>query len=131
MKRNYFVFCLMALFGSLNMQAYDFEANGIYYTVTDTATASAQVAVAADTETRYEGTVAIPSSVTYEGKTYSVTAIDEKAFYYCKGLTGVTIPESVKKIGANAFRNCAALTTLPFLQVLPASAIPLSSVAAA
>ena len=112
MKRNYFVFCLIALFGSLNMQAYDFEVNGIFYTVTDTASASAKVAVTSDSEQLYEGTVAIPSTVTNDGKTYSVTAIGEKAFYYCKGLTSVTIPESVKEIGGNAFRNCAGLTTL-------------------
>ena len=112
MKRNYFVFCLMALLGSLNMQAYDFEVGGIFYTVTDTASASAKVAVAANTEQLYEGTVAIPATVTSEGKTYSVTAIGEKAFYYCKALTGVTIPESVTEIGPNAFRNCIGLTTL-------------------
>ena len=111
MKRNYFVFCLIALFGSLNMQAYDFEVDGIYYTVTDTASASLKAAVAAGTEL-YEGTVAIPATVTNEGNVYSVTAIDSKAFYYCKGLTAVTIPESVKEIGSNAFRNCSGLTTL-------------------
>lgn len=94
------------------MQAYDFEVNGIYYAVTDTASASAQVAVSAGSETLYEGSVAIPSTVTNDGKTYSVTAIGEKAFYYCKGLTAVTIPESVKEIGSNAFRNCAGLTAL-------------------
>ena len=111
MKRNYFVCCLIALFGSLNMQAYDFEANGIYYTVTDTTTVSAKVAVAAG-ENLYEGNVAIPASVTNDGKVYSVTSIDTKAFYYCSGLTGVTLPETVKEIGSNAFRNCSGLTTL-------------------
>ena len=111
MKRNYFVFCLLALFGSLNMQAYDFEVGGIYYTVTDTASASAKVAVAPGEEL-YEGSVAIPATVTSEGKTYSVTAIGEKAFYFCKALSSVTIPESVTEIGPSAFRNCAALTTL-------------------
>ena len=111
MKRNYFVFCLLALFGSLNMQAYDFEVGGIYYTVTDTASASAKVAVAAGEEL-YEGSVTIPATVTSNDKTYSVTAIGEKAFYFCKALSSVTIPESVTAIGANAFRNCAALTTL-------------------
>lgn len=111
MKRNYFVFCLLALFGSLNMQAYDFEVDGIYYTVTDTASASAKVAVAVGEEL-YEGSVAIPATVNIDGKAYSVTAIGEKAFYYCKGLTSITIPESVKEIGSNAFRNCAGLSTL-------------------
>lgn len=112
MKRNYFVFCLMALFGSLNMQAYDFEVGGIYYTITDTASASPKVAVVANTEQLYEGSVAIPATVTSNGKTYSVTAIGEKAFYFCKGLTAVTIPENVTEIGSNAFRNCAGLTAL-------------------
>lgn len=111
MKRNYFVFCLIALFGSLNMQAYDFEVDGIYYTVTDTTTASAKASVAAGEEL-YEGSVAIPATVTNAGVTYSVTAIGSKAFYYCKGLTSVTIPESVQEIGSNAFRNCIGLTTL-------------------
>lgn len=114
MKRNYFVCCLIALFGSLNMQAYDFEVNGIYYTVTDTTTASAKVAVAAG-DNLYEGNVAIPASVSDGDKVYSVTAIDSKAFYYCAGLTGVTLPESLKEIGSSAFRNCSGLSavTLP------------------
>jgi hypothetical protein len=111
MKRNYFVFCLLALFGSLNMQAYDFEVGGIYYTAADTATASAKAVVTAGDEV-YEGSVAIPASVVYEGKEYAVVAIDAKAFYFCKGLTAVTIPQTVTKIGAEAFRNCSALTTL-------------------
>ena len=40
----------------------------------------------------YSGNVVIPSSVVYNGNTYSVTSIVSKAFSYCSGLTSVTIP---------------------------------------
>lgn len=33
-----------------------------------------------------------------------------KAFYGCSGITQITIPSNIKKIGANAFGNCKALT---------------------
>lgn len=34
------------------------------------------------------------------------------AFDYCKGLTSVTIPDSVTEIGAHAFFNCFGLTSV-------------------
>ena len=40
----------------------------------------------------------------------SVTSICGMAFYYCTGLTSVTIPNSVKNIGDNAFADCTSLT---------------------
>ena len=60
----------------------------------------------------YSGEVIIPETVTYNGITYSVTSIGDKAFYKCSSLTSVTIPESVKSIGNYAFSNCSALTSI-------------------
>lgn len=54
----------------------------------------------------YSGAVNIPESVTYEGKTYPVTSIGERAFSSCLSLTSVTIPNSVTKIGFQAFTGC-------------------------
>ena len=54
----------------------------------------------------YTGTVVIPETVTYNGKTYSVTSIGYSAFAYCSSLTSVTIPNSVTSIGNGAFKNC-------------------------
>lgn len=34
------------------------------------------------------------------------------AFYYCSGLTSITIPNSVKEIGYNAFRGCTGLVSI-------------------
>lgn len=49
-------------------------------------------------ENNYTGKVVIPESVTYNGKTYSVTSIGNGAFYGCTDLTSVTIPNSVTTI---------------------------------
>ena len=52
----------------------------------------------------------IPSIVTYNETTYSVTSIEEWAFYNCSSLTSVTIANSVISIGNDAFYNCRSLT---------------------
>ena len=56
--------------------------------------------------------VTIPETVTHEGITYSVTGIDEYAFYRCTSLTSVTIPNSVTTIEADAFKDCFSLTSI-------------------
>ncbi len=55
------------------------------------------------------GDISIPSTVTIDGTTYPVTAIDNRAFYHCEGLTGITIPASVRSIGNSALFNCTTL----------------------
>ena len=41
-----------------------------------------------------------------------VTEIGKNAFYYCRSLTSVTIPESVTSIGDSAFYYCDSLTSI-------------------
>ena len=60
----------------------------------------------------YQGNVAIPEEVTYMNRTRKVTTIGERAFYYCPGLTSVTMPNSVTSIGEWAFAGCFGLTSV-------------------
>ena len=107
--RTLWVVILMLLSCVAVKAAHDFEVDGICYNKIwgDSVTVGV---------TRksygYEGHVTIPDKVTYNGDTYSVTSICEKAFYYCSGLTGVTIPNSITSIGNEAFHQCAALKHL-------------------
>lgn len=42
----------------------------------------------------------------------AITAIGDRAFKDCSGLTSITLPSSVKSIGDYAFEDCAALTDI-------------------
>ena len=59
----------------------------------------------------YSGDIIIPSSVTYNSVSYSVTSIGSGAFRGCTSLTSVTIPNSVTSIGESAFWGCTGLTS--------------------
>ena len=79
------------------------------------------------------GNLIIPSSVTYNGNTYTVSRIGNfrncsgmtsialpntilliynNAFEYCSGLTSITLPSSVTEILEYAFKNCSGLTSI-------------------
>ena len=63
-------------------------------------------------DTKYSGDIVIPSEITYNNVTYSVTSIGEKAFYQCFRLKSITIPNSVTSIGSKAFEDCYGLTSV-------------------
>lgn len=54
----------------------------------------------------------IPSSVTYENKTYRVTIIGSDAFHNCNSLVSVEIPNSVTVIDNHAFSYCGNLPSI-------------------
>ena len=94
-------------FTNIVESGYDFEEGGIYYNITGSNTV--EVTYRNPIYQTYSGNVAIPSTVTHAGVTYSVRGIGYAAFYKSAALTGVTIPSSVTDIAAAAFGLCENL----------------------
>ena len=63
------------------------------------------------------GTLTLHETITYEGNDYTLTRIEQYAFYECENLTGqLVLPNTITHIGPNAFVGCRNLSgslTLP------------------
>ena len=106
---------LFLAFFPIAMMAYDCEVNGIFYNLNNN-TKTAEVTYESSTSYPYSGEVVIPSSILYNGITYSVTRIGSNAFEDCTGLTAITIPESVTRIGYGAFSGCNGLPVIDHIR---------------
>ena len=123
---------LVLSFFVLASKAEYFTVDGIYYYTIDEERVGVGIESEWDSENSkmiyhyYTGSLTIPSSVTYNEKTYKVTRvylwgcseltsislpstleeIQEGGFSDCSQLTQITLPESLKKIGGFAFQSC-------------------------
>ena len=92
---------------------HDFEIDGIYYKVVNDTSNEVKVTYKGndckDYRHEYSGVVVIPNKLTYEGKNYTVTEIDDYAFSGCSKITSISIPNSVWNIGFCAFSGCKGL----------------------
>ncbi len=104
---------LLVLCVCLQVFAYDFISDNVYYTITSSSCPGTVEVTYGDND--YCGSVTIPSCVTYNGNTYSVVSIGSRAFYDCINLTSINIPNSIKTIGDFALWGCSGLSfiTIP------------------
>ena len=107
---------LVALVTTTALWAYGFEVDGIYYNILTDKTNEVEVTYRGSTSSsysnEYSGSVTIPSTVTYNGTTYSVTSIGESAFESCNSLISVDIPYGVTVIKDWAFFECTSLISV-------------------
>ena len=115
------------------------EIDGIYYLLnvttkkaTVTNSSSSNNGLNPYSNSSYAGSIIIPNTIKYDGKTYTVTNIEGSAFSGCSGLTSVeinsktigtwfsgltsiktiTLGEEVTSIGESAFLGCSGLTSV-------------------
>ena len=131
--KHKFIFLIYLLFVATSIHAYDFEIDGVYYSITDKLKNTVKVTYG---DFDYIGNVSIPCEVQNQESTYTVTSIgieaflgsdiesislpntivriEREAFQYCTALSEIIIPSSVTDIGDGAFFGCEGLTSLVF-----------------
>lgn len=137
-----FVMLAAMLLANFSTFAYDFEVDGIYYNITSMSNLEVEVTfkkidvdvtqtwnqtyVTSCRNYSYSGEISIPDYVNYDNKTYEVTKIGEEAFgvcpsnygypnqsaYYGSNISSISLPNSIKCIGKNAFARCKNLKSV-------------------
>lgn len=96
----------------INVEAYSFSVDGIYYNVLSSTYKSVSVTFANNKYASYSGNVVVPSKVTYNGVAYTVVSIGSRAFCNSEALNSVELPNTVTSIGDEAFYFCKSLKTV-------------------
>ena len=116
MKRTLitFIVTLAALFAATPYAvAYDCEVDGIYYSRISATEVEVTNKVFSDqNHAAYTGTINIPATITYNGKTFNVVSIGDYAFRDCASITSITIPNTITAIKSFAFFNCSSMTSV-------------------
>ena len=99
MKKNILLLFIVCL--PLWAKAEKVQIDGIWYNLVEKALNTAEVTYADNY--KYSDDVFIPSAIKYNGQTYEVTAIGEDAFYKCKNLKSINLPNSIKKLVVGLF----------------------------
>ena len=96
---------LLCTVGVTNLAALSFDDGYLKYTVNaDGTTVRVDGRKSGITSS---GSLSIPSTVTYNDNTYTVTAVANYAFYNCSGFTGtLSLPNTLVTIGNYAFGSC-------------------------
>lgn len=115
------------LCASVTASAYDFEVDGLEYTIISTTDRTVSL-----TQSKLSGKVTVPATIEHNGTNYavvaigrsafsslgsgvvtqvnlpnSITTIEDNAFYGCKELEDMDLPESLLNIGYGAFEGCS------------------------
>ena len=95
--------------------SFAFEYGGLTYRVVDndakTVKVSYQGSSEMDMNPYTQSSIVIPSTVPFNGNTYTVVEIGDYAFKNAS-LSSITIPPTVKTISSFAFSSCQNLTTI-------------------
>ena len=97
-------------FGNIVELPYHFQVKQIYYKITGENTVS--VVNRDSNYYSYWSQNTIPATVNYEGVTYTVTKIDNVAFFNCPQLIRVIMPSTITEIGNRSFKDCTRLTSI-------------------
>ena len=96
-----------------------FSKDGIYYKAiteggTDVEVTNKVYGASWGLESRdsYSGTVNVPATVEYEGVTYTVKRVGDRAFWFSLSLTEVILPEGITAINSHVFAGCESLTSV-------------------
>lgn len=110
---------LLTFILNVNANAYDFEVDGIYYDYNSEDQSAIVTSYSAGTTNKvYSGDIKIPKSVTYNGKALEVRQIGWCAFWQCKDLETVELPNTINSIAMKAFEECTSLKSINLPQGL-------------
>ncbi|MDE5643365.1 MAG: leucine-rich repeat domain-containing protein, partial [Muribaculaceae bacterium] len=109
---------LSLVFGvALGAYAESVEIDGLYYEL-NTSARTATLTYQNTTTSNYASlpaSVTVPETVSYNGVSFSVTTIADKAFANCKALESISIPATVTTLGTTKWnQNTPYGGTLPF-----------------
>ena len=102
-----------------NIQAYDpnrFNVDDLRYEITDESAKEVELVGAIVTLT---GKLDIPTTVTHNDISYTVTSVGDEAFAFDSDLTELVFPHTVEYIGDHAFHYCTELTKITTYATVP------------